>query len=146
MQDVAITVRIPSTLKDAVDAHCASRGVTLTRVVRDALEGLVAPSPERVFELPGMSDAFTKFIREHSNQRRVLLLVASTQGRAHVEGKIDGNLSNESMVTLNPPGRRGLIPLLRRDVVGWFEAGDASDELTRVLDRSGWRPMFSYMP
>lgn len=136
MEDVAITIRIPEELKAAIDARMVSDGMTQTGVVRAALVEALTPRADRVYELPGMSPAFTAFFNAH---RRVLLLVASGNDRSLVEGEVDLNRSNESLVSVRLPREKTSRPFLRRDVVGWFAAGDESDYLAMALQRAGWR-------
>lgn len=141
MADVAITVRVPEELKEALNSYAATRGQSLAAVVRDALSALIAPAAERPYELPGLSRAFNEFL---ASKQFALLLVSSGRERFHVEGRLDLDLTNESLVSLFLRGDDHSTTFLRRDVVGWFEGDDRANRLAMRFSRFGWPPYRVY--
>ena len=142
----AITVRIPSALKAAVDACAATRGTTLTGMVRDALQDAVAPQG-RKFELPGFSEPFNEFLEKLRREKILLLVVNDRTGeRYFFEGAVNKTLSNASIVTLAAQSETWVIP--RRDIVGWFGADESElaslNKLAIALRKLGWPPRSAY--
>ncbi len=142
MPDVAITIRIPEDLKDAIDIYAAGRGLSQAAAVRQALTELLAPATTRRYELPGLSQSFTDFL---AKEGYAFLLVASGRDRFHVEGRVDRDLTNEAVVSLFLRHEDRSTPFLRRDVVGWFPADNRSDRLAISFHRIGWRPFRDYV-
>jgi hypothetical protein len=145
MAEVAITIRIPEELKDTVDAYATARGLSQAAAVRLALQHFVAPRTERVYELPGMSSAFTAFLEDPANEW-ALLLVDTGARRFQVEGRVQRMLVNESVVSLIIRGDSRPTAFLRRDVVAWFPGDDRSNQLAMSLLRHGWEPYHADTP
>lgn len=84
--DTSITVRIPVALKAVVDAFLDQHSMTLTGMVRSALQEAITPhlGPQ---ELPGFRAELTDALKR---ERVLLLLAADSSGnRFYVEGVID---------------------------------------------------------
>ena len=148
-EETTITVRVPGALKQAVEAVVASRGLTLSSLVRRALEEFIDP-PQRVSELPGLSKHFDDFLNSQElrdRMGRALLLVIDDGGhRAVYPGYIDFNYVNGSLVGIRGQGAgRDGVPwvLLRKNVVGWYSGPEdffAGDLLQSLVER-GWHPV-----
>jgi hypothetical protein len=137
MPDIAITIRIPEDLKRSVDACSDALGLSQADVVRQALQRFIEPRPERVYELPGMSAAFTEFLKVNG---WVLLLVDAGPARFQVEGQVQRQLTNASIVALVVRGAERERPtaFLRRDVVAWYPGDERADQLAPSLLERGW--------
>jgi hypothetical protein len=156
ISEETITVKLPAGLKDAVEVFMRSRGMTLSGVVRRALEDLVTPA-QRVSELPGLSKAFAEFLESKEflgYGRRALLLVVDAGGhQAMYPGYIDLNYSNGSIVAIKvvaPGGGAGQDPpwlLLRKDIVAWYTGPENffAGEVVKLLMERGWMRI-SYPP
>jgi len=136
MEESTITVRIPSDLKDYVEAACEVRGMTLTGFIRDVLREHAAPRA-RTYELPGFTQQFAQF-REETAGKEILLLVIDSAGHHLVfQGTADENQSSPALVTLRPE-----TTVLARDIVGWYSAPQQGliNKLAIALQRFGWVP------
>lgn len=132
-----ITVNLPVSLKAVVEAFLDQHSMTLTGMVRGALQEAITPhlGPQ---DLPGFRAELTAALKR---ERVLLLLAADSSGnRFYVEGVIDHALTNDSLVTLwsqagDPTSR---VVILRRDVIAWFEGGARSTALCAALRQRGW--------
>ena len=145
-EETTITVRVPGSLKQAVEAVVASKGMTLSGLVRRALEEFIDP-PQRVSELPGLSRNFDEFLNGKELRDRIgraLLLVVDDGGhRALYPGYIDFNYVNGSLVGIRVQGADRDTPpwvILRKNVVGWYSGPEDffDGDLVRSLVERGW--------
>jgi len=149
-EETTITVRLPSSLKTAVEDYALPRGMTLAGIVRRALEDFLVP-PQRVYELPGFSKEFDEFLesKDLSNRKGAsLLLVEDGGNKALYRGYIDFNSSIAGLVVLRVEGPGGTPwVLLRKHIVGWYSGpGNFFDgEIVRTLVSRGWFPV-TYAP
>jgi len=139
-QTVPITFRLPAHVKEAASAYSEMHDMSLNALAVEAIKEYVAPQ-QRTYELVGLSARFDAFLESNDGNRKVILLVATSNGaRLIFEGSIELNItdaSNGSMVALR---RRGDTPWMipRRDVVGWFDARGAHNSIVTALQRDGW--------
>jgi hypothetical protein len=150
--EATITVRIPGALKQAVEAVGGARGMTLSGIVRRALEDFLEPS-QRVSELPGLSRSFDEFLQSQelrNRQGKALLLVVDDGGhRAVYTGFIDTRTLNGltgSLVLITADDRDPHVApwvLLRKNIVGWYSERQAGfgDDLVGALVERGWHPV-----
>jgi hypothetical protein len=138
-EETTITVRLPSSLKTAVEDYSLPRGMTLAGIVRRALEDFLVP-PQKVYELPGFSKEFNDFLENKDLKTRngtALLLVEDGGNRSLYRGHIDFNLSASSLVALRVgPGASPWI-LLRKHIAGWHTGPDQEKLIQTLVDR-GW--------
>jgi hypothetical protein len=150
-EESTITVRVPGALKEAVEAVVLARGMTLSGLVRRALEEFLEP-PQRVSELPGLSRAFDEFLRSkelEDRRGRALLLVVDDGGhRALYPGYVDFNVINGSLVAIRVVREGGQMVdpawvLLRKNIVAWYSGAENffAGELVKVLIERGWQPV-----
>jgi hypothetical protein len=149
-EETTITIRLPASLKKAIEDYALPRGTTLAGSVRRALEDFLVP-PQRVFELPGLSKKFDEFLETQERKKgneMVLLLVEDGGNRALYQGYVDFNLSTSGLVVLRARGPGG-APwfLLRKHIVGWYtgDGGSFEGEVGQELIRRGWFPV-TYAP
>lgn len=133
-----LTIRIPRGLKTMAEEAARARAVTVTALIREALQDALRPVG-RTYQHPGLSPSFDGFIKGVAD-RRVLILVADERSghRYFFSGVVDPLLSNESLVALR---RKHDTPWIipRRDIVAWFDAApDVLQTLTLSLSRQGW--------
>src|SRR5947209_35978 len=137
-----LTIRVPSSLKSTVEKIANARGSTATALVRQALQEMLE-LPTRVLLVPGLTPACDEFLSNVPPQAKLMFLIVTPSGqRLFCEGRINGNLSNETIIALEAP--RSMVPwvVLRRDVVGWFRDLPAlMTELADALLQQGWSRM-----
>ena len=150
-EETTITVRLPSSLKSAVEEYSLPRGMTLAGIVRRALEDFLVP-PQRVYELPGFSKEFNDFLESkdlRSRKGMALLLVEDSGGnKALYRGYIDFKLSVAGLVVLGVEGPGGAPwVLLWKHIVGWYSGPDYffDGEVVQTLISRGWFPV-TYAP
>jgi hypothetical protein len=143
MEETTITVRIPSNLKEYVEAACEVRGMTLTGFIRDVLREHAGPRA-RTYELPGFTQQFAQFREETKGKQILLLAIDSTGHRELFQGRVDENQSSPTLITLKGLGPRSTtptIPVLSRDIVAWYsEQPGLINQLAQTLEKFGWRP------
>ena len=139
-----LTIRMPRTLKKSVEILARGRAMTMTGMVREALEDSLRSTAQPVrAENPGLTPAFDHFVAHLRKQKRpcpVIFLVADSRERRYFfEGFVDFDLTNETLLAMQR--RKGatswIIP--RRDVVGWHQ-GEARnhEKLALALQEQGW--------
>ena len=150
-EETTITVRLPSSLKTAVEDYSLPRGMTLAGMVRRALEDFLVP-PQRVYELPGFSKEFNNFLESKDLGKRngmALLLVEDGGGnKALYRGYIDFNLSVAGLVVLRVEGPGGAPWVLpRKHIAGWYSGPGNffQGEIAQTLISRGWFPV-TYAP
>ena len=134
-----ITVRIPARLKQLVEQTAEARSLSLTALVREALEEVLRPSG-RVYQQPGLSSAFDEFVAKAADGPVLILVIDERTGhRSFFHGSIDHDLTNTSLIAIKRFNEAPWI-IPRRDVVAWFE-GEAPARvraLALTLERQGW--------
>jgi len=112
-----LTIRIPHALKVLVEAAAKARGMTVTGIVRQALQETITPAG-RVYQHPGLSEAFEKFLEDVRSKRVMLLVIDERSGlRYFFEGTVDRELTNDSIVAISRKQSRTPWIIPRRDVV-----------------------------
>jgi len=139
-----LTIRLPKGLKDLVDKAAQHRDVTVTSIVRHALEETLSPAG-RMYQQPGFTAAFDAFL-EKAVLKPVILLVADedTGRRYFLSGRILPEPRNQSLVALGrvqssfgAQDSPWIVP--RRDVVAWFDGKpEELRQLAVSLARQGW--------
>jgi hypothetical protein len=138
--DVTITVRIPSRLKDSVQAAIAARGMTLAGWVRKSLEDSLR-LPYVVWQIPGLDPSFDRFMDAVRQRQlpKVLIMVDDRGGnRAVYRGYLNFQMSSDSVIGIRFETNGGTV-LLRRDIVGWLDCeGRPVDDILSALRSLGW--------
>jgi hypothetical protein len=133
-----LTIRIPKGLKGRVEKEAKARSMTITGVVRQALQDALRPIA-RTYQHPGLSAAFDDFLKNVSAQPILVLVMDERSGQRYFFcGSVARSLTNESILAIK---RKHDAPWIipRRDIVAWFGGarGDL-DELSLSLARQGW--------
>ncbi len=133
-----LTIRIPRTLKSTVEQAARARAMSITGVVRQALQETVRP-PGKLYQHPAYSPTFNDFLKEAGRRKVLILVVEERSGhRYFFEGAVDLDLSNDSLIAIRRAKDTPWI-ILRRDIVAWF--GGVPGDLNRLamaLTRQGW--------
>lgn len=143
-----LTIRIPRALKVLVEETAKARGMTVTGVVRQALQETITPAG-RLYQHPGLSDAFEKFLEDARGKRVMLLVIDERSGlRYFFEGTVQRNLTNESIVAISRTNSRSPWIIPRRDVVAWVEDPAVINRVAISLTQQGWqaRSPGEYLP
>jgi uncharacterized protein (DUF1778 family) len=134
-----LTIRIPRALKALVEEAAKARGMTVTGVVRQALQETITPAG-RLYQHPGMSEAFEKFLDDARGKRVMLLVIDERSGlRYFFEGAVDRDLTNESIVAISRKHARSPWIIPRRDVVAWVEDPAVINQVAISLTQQGWQ-------
>lgn len=134
-----LTIRIPHALKVLVEEAAKARGMTVTGVVRQALQETITPAG-RVYQHPGLSEAFEKFLEDVRSKRVMLLVIDERSGlRYFFEGTVDRELTNESIVAISRKQSRTPWIIPRRDVVAWVEDPAVINRVAMSLTQQGWQ-------
>lgn len=134
-----LTIRIPRALKALVEDAAKARGTTVTGVVRQALQDTITPAG-RLYQHPGLSEAFERFLEETRSQRVMLLVIDERSGlRYFFEGTVDRDLTNESIVAISRKHARSPWIIPRRDVVAWVEDPAVISRVATSLTQQGWQ-------
>jgi hypothetical protein len=143
-----LTVRIPRALKALVEETAKARGMTVTGVVRQALQETVTPAG-RLYQHPGLTDTFDKFLQEARSKRVMILVIDERSGnRYFFEGTVDRDLTNESIIAISRKHSRSPWIIPRRDVVAWVEDPAVMNQVAMSLTQQGWqaRSPGEYLP
>lgn len=134
-----LTIRIPRGLKALVEEAAKARGMTVTGVVRQALQETIIPAG-RLYQHPGLSEAFEKFLEDARGKRVMLLVIDERSGmRYFFEGTVDRDLTNESIVAISRKHARSPWIIPRRDVVAWVEDPAVINRVALSLTQQGWQ-------
>lgn len=138
-----LTIRLPRGLKVLVEQTAKLRSTTVTNVVRESLQDVVL-KPAAV-QTPGLTSEFQRFLDENNRhgQPPVLILREDLRGdRYCFEGRIDPNLTNQSVLTISSRNSQTDWVIPRNQIVGWFGGTDTErahlDKFAGILQRNGW--------
>lgn len=143
-----LTIRLPRALKALVEESAKARGMTVTGVVRQALQETITPAG-RIYQHPGLSEAFEKFLEDARGKRVMLLVIDERSGlRYFFEGILDQDLTNESIVAISRKHARSPWIIPRRDVVAWVDDPAVINRVAISLTQQGWqaRSPGEYLP
>jgi len=113
--------------------------MTVTGVVRQALQETITPAG-RLYQHPGLSEAFEKFLEDAGSKRVMLLVIDERSGlRYFFEGTLDRDLTNESIVAISRKHARSPWIIPRRDVVAWVEDPAVINRVAASLTQQGWQ-------
>ncbi len=134
-----LTIRIPRALKALVEETAKARGMTVTGVVHQALQETITPRG-RLYQHPGLSEPFEKFLDDARGKRVMLLVIDERSGlRYFFEGAVDRDLTNESIVAISRKHARSPWIIPRRDVVAWVDDPTVINQVAISLTQQGWQ-------
>lgn len=134
-----LTIRVPRALKVLVEKAAKARGMTVTGVVRQALQETITPAG-RIYQHPGLSEAFEKFLEDARGKRVMLLVIDERSGlRYFFEGTVQRDLTNESIVAITRKHARPPWIIPRRDVIAWVEGPAVINQVAISLTQQGWQ-------
>lgn len=141
-----VTYRIPGGLSDAIERAAEARHISVSQLVREALEEAVNPKG-RKFEYPGLTTQFQEFLEERAPKgkapKHMILLVEDFRGqRVFYDGILHDKAGSLIVLATTP----NLVPIPCHYIQAWYPLDDLGKLPTMALmfAQEGWRPTRRY--